>query len=92
MMVFSFRASQPVSFHIAQFLTQSVCRLTVQRAILEIDSRGLDTEGIYRIPGKLALIQQVVQSIEQDEITFEFDPDRHDVHSVAGVLKVRHLH
>ena len=45
-------------------------------------------EGIYRIPGKMALIQQVVQQIEQDEITFEFDSDNHDVHTVAGVLKV----
>lgn len=63
-------------------------RLTVQRAILEIDSRGLDVEGIYRIPGKMALIQQVVQEIEQDEFAFEFDPERHDVHTVAGVLKV----
>jgi hypothetical protein len=62
--------------------------LTVQRAILEIDSRGLDVEGIYRIPGKLGLIQQVVQEIEQDEFAFEFDPERHDVHTVAGVLKV----
>lgn len=62
--------------------------MTVQRAILEIDSRGLDVEGIYRIPGKLGLIQQVVQEIEQDEFAFEFDPERHDVHTVAGVLKV----
>ncbi|KAK9893436.1 hypothetical protein P389DRAFT_21288 [Cystobasidium minutum MCA 4210] len=62
--------------------------LTVQRAILEIDSRGLDVEGIYRIPGKMALIQQVVQEIEQDEFAFEFDPERHDVHTVAGVLKL----
>lgn len=72
---------------------QSVCSsLTVQRAILEIDSRGLDVEGIYRIPGKLGLIQQVVQAIEQDEFAFEFDPERHDVHTVAGVLKVRIYH
>lgn len=36
----------------------------------------------------MALIQQVVQEIEQDEFAFEFDPERHDVHTVAGVLKV----
>ena len=65
--------------------------LTVQRAILEIDSRGLDAEGIYRVPGKLGLIQHIVQEIEQDEIMFEFDQEKHDVHTVAGVLKVRFL-
>ena len=62
--------------------------LTVQRAILEIDSRGLDAEGIYRVPGKLGLIQHIVQEIEQDEIMFEFDQEKHDVHTVAGVMKV----
>lgn len=72
--------------------TSAWYRLTVQRAILEIDSRGLDVEGIYRIPGKLGLIQQVVQEIEQDEFAFEFDPERHDVHTVAGVLKVSQHH
>jgi hypothetical protein len=62
--------------------------LTVQRGILEIESRGIETEGIYRVPGKLGLIQQVVQQIEQDEITFEFSPEQHDIHTVAGVLKL----
>lgn len=60
----------------------------MQRAILEIESRGIETEGIYRVPGKLGLIQQVVQQIEQDEITFEFSAEKHDVHTVAGVLKL----
>lgn len=63
-------------------------RLTVQRAIMEVDARGLEIEGIYRISGKLNAVQQAVQEIEQDEITFEFSPERHDVHTVSAVLRV----
>ena len=79
----------------------------VNKAIAEIDARGLDTEGIYvrgrltlplpgqtlnlyaqRIPGRTSTINHLVLEIEKDEAKFEFDPAKHDVFSIAGLLKM----
>ncbi|GAA5896218.1 hypothetical protein JCM6882_008521 [Rhodosporidiobolus microsporus] len=61
--------------------------LIVQRCITNVDSHGLDNEGIYRVPGKLATIQQIVTRMEKDEEAFSFGPND-DPPAVAGVLKL----
>ncbi|GAA5836424.1 hypothetical protein JCM11251_007076 [Rhodosporidiobolus azoricus] len=61
--------------------------LIVQRCIANVDSHGLDNEGIYRVPGKLATIQQIVTRMEKDEESFAFGPND-DSAAVAGVLKL----
>jgi hypothetical protein len=50
------------------------------------DAQGLDAEGLYRISGRKAGVQKMIQDIELDEEKFVFD-DSGDVHSVANVLK-----
>ncbi|GAA5945255.1 uncharacterized protein JCM15063_003008 [Sporobolomyces koalae] len=59
----------------------------VQRCIEKVESSGLDFEGIYRVPGKLATIQQIVHRMEKGEESFRFG-DHDEVSAVAGVLKL----
>lgn len=59
----------------------------VRRCISEIDERGLEVEGIYRISGKLSTVQQLVQRIEKDEENFKFE-SQDDPAIVASVLKL----
>ncbi|KAL8280542.1 hypothetical protein RQP46_007190 [Phenoliferia psychrophenolica] len=61
--------------------------LIVQTCVKQIEETGLDCEGIYRIPGKLATVQQLVHAIEKNEDSFQFDP-REEPATVAGVLKL----
>ncbi|BGP05626.1 hypothetical protein JCM10049v2_001432 [Rhodotorula toruloides] len=61
--------------------------LIVQRCIANVEATGLDQEGIYRVPGKLATIQQIVHRMEKGEEAFEFGPND-DPPAVAGVLKL----
>ncbi|BGP18844.1 hypothetical protein JCM10213_003499 [Rhodosporidiobolus nylandii] len=61
--------------------------LIVQRCIAFVDTHGLDLEGIYRVPGKLATIQQIVSRMEKDETLFQFGQND-DPAAVAGVLKL----
>ncbi|GAA6020163.1 hypothetical protein JCM11491_005550 [Sporobolomyces phaffii] len=61
--------------------------LIVQRCIAKVEESGLDSEGIYRVPGKLATIQQYVHQMEKEEETFRFG-ENDDPSAVAGVLKL----
>ncbi|GAA5979783.1 hypothetical protein JCM11641_002692 [Rhodosporidiobolus odoratus] len=61
--------------------------LVVQRCVEHVDAYGLEMEGIYRVPGKLATIQQIVTRMEKDEPAFHFGPND-DPPAVAGVLKL----
>lgn len=60
--------------------------LIVEKCIARIDAFGLETEGIYRISGRVATVRDMVQEIERTEAHFQFKPT-YDVHSIAGVLK-----
>ncbi|KAJ7596701.1 hypothetical protein C8J56DRAFT_918113 [Mycena floridula] len=59
----------------------------VRICIREIDARGLDAEGIYRVSGRHANVQTIQHEIERDEATFEFHP-RDDIYVVASLLKL----
>ncbi|KAF5377182.1 hypothetical protein D9615_006332 [Tricholomella constricta] len=56
--------------------------------IQEIDRRGLEAEGIYRVSGRHAIVQALQHNIEKDENRFEFNPQKDDVYAVASLLKL----
>ncbi|KAK8843370.1 hypothetical protein IAR55_007027 [Kwoniella newhampshirensis] len=58
----------------------------VEKCIAAIDERGLDSEGIYRVSGRHAGVQKMVQGIELDEEKFMF-VEKDDAFSVGNVLK-----
>ncbi|KAF8634448.1 hypothetical protein AX15_000895 [Amanita polypyramis BW_CC] len=62
----------------------TIVRLCVQ----EIDLRGLECEGIYRVSGRHAVVQALQHDIEKDEPTFEFDHQKDDIYAVASLLKL----
>ncbi|KAA1119626.1 hypothetical protein PGT21_030415 [Puccinia graminis f. sp. tritici] len=62
--------------------------LIVRMCIEEIDRNGLKQEGIYRVSGKMHSVIQLVHEIEKDEDTFKFDPERHEIYTISGVLKL----
>ncbi|KAJ7293179.1 hypothetical protein C8J57DRAFT_18129 [Mycena rebaudengoi] len=59
----------------------------IQICIKEIDQRGLESEGIYRVSGRHAVVQSLQHEIEKDEAKFEFKP-KDDVYAVASLLKL----
>ncbi|KAG6885717.1 hypothetical protein C0993_010890 [Termitomyces sp. T159_Od127] len=59
----------------------------VRICIQEIDRRGLDSEGIYRVSGRHAIVQTMQHNIEKDEERFEFS-HRDDVYAVSSLLKL----
>ena len=60
----------------------------VRVCIAEIDKRGLDAEGIYRVSGRHAVVQTLQHEYEKDEAKFEFRL-KDDVYAVASLMKVR---
>ncbi|THV06112.1 RhoGAP-domain-containing protein [Dendrothele bispora CBS 962.96] len=59
----------------------------VKCCIDEIDKRGLEAEGIYRVSGRHAIVQSLQLEIEKDEEAFEFRP-KEDIYAVASLLKL----
>uniref|UniRef100_A0A0W0FAQ9 Rho-GAP domain-containing protein n=1 Tax=Moniliophthora roreri TaxID=221103 RepID=A0A0W0FAQ9_MONRR len=59
----------------------------VRLCVAEIDKRGLEAEGIYRVSGRHAIVQVMQHELEKDEEVFEFTP-RDDIYAVASLLKV----
>ncbi|QRW27243.1 Rho GTPase-activating protein 27 [Rhizoctonia solani] len=58
----------------------------VAKAVQAVDERGLDSEGIYRISGRQAVVQDLIHRIERDEANFEFEKTI-DVFCIASLLK-----
>ncbi|KAJ1310269.1 hypothetical protein OPQ81_007010 [Rhizoctonia solani] len=58
----------------------------VAKAVRAVDERGLDSEGIYRISGRQAIVQDLIHRIEKDETQFEFDKTT-DVFCIGSLLK-----
>ncbi|KAG9101198.1 hypothetical protein FS749_009362 [Ceratobasidium sp. UAMH 11750] len=58
----------------------------VGKAVRAVDERGLDSEGIYRISGRQALVQDLVHRVEKDETQFEFEKTT-DVYCIGSMLK-----
>ncbi|KAF8058244.1 hypothetical protein FPV67DRAFT_1565725 [Lyophyllum atratum] len=60
----------------------------IRIGIQEIDRRGLESEGIYRVSGRHAVVQFLQHTIEKDEEGFEFNPQKDDVYAVSSLLKL----
>ncbi|PFH54752.1 hypothetical protein AMATHDRAFT_44554 [Amanita thiersii Skay4041] len=71
----------------------------IRICITEIDKRGLECEGIYRVSGRHAVVHapalqatmfhsQLQHDIEKDEASFEFDQFKDDIYAVASLLKL----
>jgi len=56
--------------------------------IEEMDKRGLDAEGIYRVSGRHANVQELQHKLERNEKTFSFNSFTDDIYSVASLLKL----
>jgi len=65
---------------------ESVPRL-VKLCIDDIDARGLNLEGIYRVSGRHANVQELRHLVEKDEAAFEINPQADDIYCVSGLLK-----
>ncbi|KAF8334160.1 uncharacterized protein EI90DRAFT_2970532 [Cantharellus anzutake] len=59
----------------------------ISKCITEIEMRGMDVGGIYRVSGRHALLQEFLHKIERDERSFEFKPTD-DIFAVSGLLKM----
>ncbi|KAL5495565.1 hypothetical protein ACEPAI_1028 [Sanghuangporus weigelae] len=58
----------------------------VQLCIEEVDKRGLNSEGVYRVSGRHAAVQEMMHQVERDEKNFQFYPSD-DVFVIASLLK-----
>ncbi|KAL0567794.1 hypothetical protein V5O48_014204 [Marasmius crinis-equi] len=59
----------------------------VKICVAEIDKRGLEAEGIYRVSGRHAIVQTMQHDVEKDEEHFRFS-HKDDIFAVASLLKL----
>ncbi|KAJ7101010.1 hypothetical protein C8R43DRAFT_245108 [Mycena crocata] len=76
-----------LDYAMANNLPEGEAPKIVQICIREIDQRGLESEGIYRVSGRHAVVQSMQHEIERDESKFEFKP-KDDIYAVASLLKL----
>ncbi|KAF8973677.1 hypothetical protein BDZ97DRAFT_1900477 [Flammula alnicola] len=76
-----------VDYATAKGLSDGAVPKIIQICIDEIDKRGLESEGIYRVSGRHAVVQALQHEIEKDESAFHFSP-KDDVYAVASLLKL----
>ncbi|KAH0838640.1 hypothetical protein J3R83DRAFT_6965 [Lanmaoa asiatica] len=60
----------------------------VRICIQEVDERGLESEGIYRVSGRHAIVQDLQHKIERKEAAFKFNRLTDDVYAVSSLLKL----
>ncbi|KIJ21430.1 hypothetical protein PAXINDRAFT_164934 [Paxillus involutus ATCC 200175] len=60
----------------------------VRICVQEIDERGLEAEGIYRVSGRHAVVQDLQHKIERNEAAFKFNRLTDDVYAVSSLLKL----
>ncbi|KAF9229718.1 RhoGAP-domain-containing protein [Gyrodon lividus] len=60
----------------------------VRICIQEVDERGLEAEGIYRVSGRHAVVQDLQHKIERNEAAFKFNRLTDDVYAVSSLLKL----
>ncbi|RPD58368.1 RhoGAP-domain-containing protein [Lentinus tigrinus ALCF2SS1-6] len=77
-----------VDYATARGLQEGEIPKIVRICIEDIDRRGLDAEGIYRVSGRHAAVQELQHKIERNEAAFSFNPAVDDVYSVASFLKM----
>lgn len=60
----------------------------VQMCVKEVEKRGLDADGIYRVSGNLATIQKLRFIVDQEEELNLEDSQWEDIHVITGALKM----
>ncbi|KAF7709914.1 rho GTPase-activating protein 15 [Silurus meridionalis] len=60
----------------------------VQLCVKEVEKRGLDVDGIYRVSGNLATVQKLRFLVDQEEELDLGDSQWEDVHVITGALKM----
>ncbi|PPQ88087.1 hypothetical protein CVT25_014385 [Psilocybe cyanescens] len=76
-----------VDYATAKGLQEGDVPKIIRICIDEIDKRGLESEGIYRVSGRHAIVQGLQHEIEKDESAFQFTP-KDDVYAVSSLLKL----
>ncbi|CDO72738.1 hypothetical protein BN946_scf184990.g21 [Trametes cinnabarina] len=77
-----------VDYATARSLPDGEIPKIVRICIQDIEQRGLDAEGIYRVSGRHAAVQELQHKIERNEAAFQFNPTTDDVYSVSSFLKM----
>lgn len=63
--------------------------LLVQKCIHAVESQGgLQREGIYRVSGRMTKFDALKTEFEKDEEGIQLDEQKHDIFTIASVLKV----
>ncbi|KAI9020416.1 Rho GTPase activation protein [Hyaloraphidium curvatum] len=63
--------------------------LVVEKCVKTLDRRGLDREGLYRVPALASAVATLRTKHEQDEtVDFDVIPEAEDVNVVAALLKL----
>ncbi|KZT52760.1 RhoGAP-domain-containing protein [Calocera cornea HHB12733] len=60
----------------------------VLKCIQEVEARGLESEGIYRVSGRHAAVQEMMHKIERNETEFNFNHLLDDVYTICSLLKL----
>ncbi|TCD68833.1 hypothetical protein EIP91_009700 [Steccherinum ochraceum] len=60
----------------------------VKICIQEIEERGMNTEGIYRVSGRHAAVLDLQHKIERNEAAFTFHAPHDDVYAISSLLKL----
>lgn len=59
----------------------------VQECVEFLEAKGLEYEGLYRLPGRLVLIKELQESFDTGN-RLKFEDTQADVHTVASLLKL----
>ncbi|RXN29506.1 rho GTPase-activating 9 isoform X1 [Labeo rohita] len=59
----------------------------VRKCTDAVERRGLDTDGIYRVSGNLAVIQKLRFAVNHERLDLD-DPQWEDIHVITGALKL----
>uniref|UniRef100_W5KZY0 Rho GTPase-activating protein 15 n=1 Tax=Astyanax mexicanus TaxID=7994 RepID=W5KZY0_ASTMX len=60
----------------------------VQMCVTEVEKRGLEADGIYRVSGNLSTIQKLRFLVDQEETLNLGDSQWEDIHVITGALKM----
>ncbi|KZP00770.1 RhoGAP-domain-containing protein [Calocera viscosa TUFC12733] len=77
-----------VDYATARSLPDNEAPDLVMKCIQEVEARGLELEGIYRVSGRHATVQEMMHKIERNESEFHFNPLLDDVYTICSLLKL----
>ncbi|XP_013414893.1 rho GTPase-activating protein 24 [Lingula anatina] len=60
----------------------------VRKCVDFLREHGLDTEGIFRLPGRSSVLKELKEKFDTCEAPDKFDLENVDVHSIASLLKM----